>query len=84
MSTSGRKRPRLVADKRHPKPKKKPAAAKKKPVTQRKKSPPKRKKRTSAKRKRNPVFAFIIRVLSGFLRLVWKITWRVSVVGAAL
>ncbi len=96
MSTSGRKRPRLVADKRHPKPKKKPAAAGKKPVkkpvkklvkkpvTRRKKSAPKRKKRSSPKRKRNPVSAFFIRILSGFLRLVWKITWRVSVAGAAL
>ncbi len=84
MSTSGRKKPRLVADKRHPQPKKKPAAAKKKPVTRRKKAAPRRKMRDSSKRIHNPVLAFFIRLLAGLLRLVWKITWRVSAVGAVL
>jgi 1A family penicillin-binding protein len=84
MSKPGRKTPRLVADKRHPKPKKKPAAAGKKPVTRRKKATPKRKKRVSAKRKRNPIFAFFIQILRRLLGLIWKITWRVTAVGVTI
>jgi len=84
MSKPGRKTPRLVADKRHPKPKKKPVAAGKKPVTRRKKAVPKRKKRASAKRKRNPILAFFIGIFRRLLGLVWKITWRVTAVGMIL
>jgi 1A family penicillin-binding protein len=96
MSTSGRKTPRLVADKRHPKPRKKPAAAGtktvkktvkkplKKTVTARKKAAPARRKRASPKRKRNPVLAFFIEIFRRLLGIIWKITWRVTAVGAVI
>ena len=84
MSNSGRKKPRLVADRRHPKPKRKPAAAVKKPVTRRKKAAPKRKKRAGSKRKRNPILAFFARIFGRLLRLIWKITWRVTAVASAV
>jgi len=70
MSNTGRKKPRLVADKRTPKkkptPKRKPRAAKP--------------KRRAAKRKRNPIAAFFIGIFRWVFRLIWTITWRVSAV----
>jgi len=68
MSNTGRKKPRLVAPKRTPK----------------KKAAPKRKARAAkparrrTARKRNPIVAFFLAILRWILRLVWKITSRVT------
>jgi 1A family penicillin-binding protein len=70
MSNTGRKRPRLVADKRTPK---------KTPATQRKPrgAKPARRKTT---RRRNPVVAFFLGIFRWILRLIWIVTWRVTAV----
>ncbi len=70
MSNTGRKKPRLVAPKRTPKktaaPKRKARAAK----------PARR--RTA--RKRNPIVAFFLGIIRWILRLIWKVTSRVTAV----
>lgn len=72
MSSSGRKKPGLVADKRYPK-KKTPAkkAAAKKTVRK-----PAKRRAPAKKVSRNP----ISRLLRWMGRVFWSITWRVSVV----
>ncbi len=74
MSNSGRKTPRLVADKRTPKSKKKKPA-------------PKRRK-TAARRKRTPSRNPIVRLLRGIFgwtfRILWGIGWRVTAVVALI
>lgn len=73
MSSSDRKRPRLVADKRVKA--KKPVARKAAP----KKAPSRKPRRTPAKR-RNP----ISRLWRWILRLIWGISWRVGSICAIL
>ena len=75
MSNSGRKKPRLVADKRYSKPKAKP-----KPKQKPRAKPAARKKRARTTRKRNPLVALVLRLFRWVLRLVWVITWRVTAV----
>ncbi len=71
MVQSGRKRPRLVADKRTRKPKKaagKPRATKT------------RRRRKAPARKRNPIAAFFLGIFRWVFRLVWGISWRIGAV----
>lgn len=70
MSNTGRKRPRLVAEKR---------TSKKAPAAKRKPRAAKPARRKSA-RKRNPIVAFFLGIIRWVLRLIWIITWRVSAV----
>ncbi|SLN52267.1 Penicillin-binding protein 2D [Roseovarius gaetbuli] len=65
MSTSGRKRPPLVAPKRTRKTPAKPAA--------------KRARRKPA-RSRNPIIAFFTRIIGWVFRVIWGISWRIGVV----
>ncbi|MCR8724870.1 transglycosylase domain-containing protein [Frigidibacter sp. ROC022] len=78
MSTNGKGRGRLVADKRYTKP----AAAKKAPP---KKAAPARRRRRPAPRKRSGgilgLFAALFRWVFG---LIWKIAWRSTVVVAMI
>ncbi|SLN54309.1 Penicillin-binding protein 2D [Roseovarius albus] len=78
MSNSGRKSPRLVADKRTRTPKK---AAKKKPAPKKKAAP---KRKTRAKRKPitggNMITRFFRRFFRWVFGLIWAITWRVTAV----
>lgn len=76
MSNSGRKKPTLVADKRY---KKAPAAkpkAKAKPK-------PRVAKRKAVKKKRG-IIGWILFPFIWALRLIWRLTWRISAVGAIL
>jgi penicillin-binding protein 1A len=71
MSGNGNKRPPLVADRRHAaKPAPKPAPAKAAP----------RSRKARDARPRNPVVRFVTGVVGFFVRLVWGVTWRVTVV----
>src|SRR6056297_1918155 len=74
MSNSGRKTPRLVADKRTPKSKKK------KPAPKRRKAPARRKRTPS----RNPVIRLVRGLLGWIFRIVWGIGWRVTAVVALI
>src|SRR6056297_3976596 len=74
MSNSGRKTPRLVADKRTPKSKKK------KPAPKRRKAPARRKRTLS----RNPVIRLVRGLLGWIFRIVWGIGWRVTAVVALI
>ncbi len=78
MSNSGGKRPRLVADKRYAK-----STAQRKKAAPARKSPASKRKRKPA-RKRNPIVAFFRRVLGWCLRVIWWVTWRVSLVTAVI
>ena len=72
MSNSGRKKNRLVADKRYAasKPKKKPAKAK-----------PARRKATPRKAPaRKGLLSLPMRFVRWVLRLIWKVTWRIGAV----
>ncbi len=73
-----RKRP-LVADKRYPS---KGKAVAKKPVKKpAKKATPARRKASASKRaKRGGIIGFFSRLVSWLLRLIWKITWRLTAV----
>ncbi|MCX7558461.1 PBP1A family penicillin-binding protein [Sulfitobacter sp. F26204] len=73
-----RKRP-LVADKRYPA---KGKAAAKKPVRKpTKKAAPARRKATSPKRaRRGGIVGFLAALVSWILRMIWKITWRLTAV----
>ena len=80
MSNSGRRKPPLVAEKRYnkatsakPKPKPKPKAKPKPRVTKRKAAPKKR-----------GVIGWILFPFVWTLRLIWRLTWRVTAVGAVL
>ncbi len=78
--SSKRKRP-LVADKRYPAKGK--AVAKKPAKNARKKpAPTKRKARRAPKPRRGGIVGFFSAIIGWFLRLVWKITWRLSAVAA--
>lgn len=81
MSNTGRKKPRLVADKRTPK-KKAPAKSNmlKKAVSKRK--PAAKPKRRKPGKKRNPIVAFILGLFRWVIRLIWTVTWRVTAVCA--
>src|SRR6056297_2501887 len=74
MSNSGRKTPRLVADKRTPKSKKK------KPAPKRRKAPARRKRTPS----RNPVIRLVRGLFGWIFRIVWGIGWRVTAVVALI
>ncbi|WP_120500234.1 transglycosylase domain-containing protein [Roseovarius sp. EL26] len=78
MSNSGRKTPRLVADKRTTASKK---ATKKKPAKKKKAAP---KRKTRAKRKPitggNMVTRFFRRIFRWVFGLIWAVTWRVTAV----
>jgi 1A family penicillin-binding protein len=76
MSNSGRKKPTLVADKRYskaPAAKPKPKAKPKPRVTKRKAAPKKR-----------GVIGWILFPFVWILRLIWRLTWRITAVGAIL
>ncbi|MFO7770900.1 MAG: glycosyl transferase, partial [Roseovarius gahaiensis] len=76
MSNSGRKKNRLVAEKRYSasKPKKKPAKAK-----------PARRKATARKAPaRKGLLSLPMRLVRWVLRLIWKITWRIGAVVALI
>ncbi len=64
MSNSGRKKPRLVADKRAPK---------KKPAPKRTRGPARRKKPA-----RGGIIGFFLRIIRWIIRLIWGVSWRVS------
>ncbi len=74
MSNTGRKKPRLVADRRVPK---------KKPAPKRKPRKAKPARRKSA-RNRNPIAAFFIGIFRWLLRLFWWVTWRVTAVAMVI
>ncbi len=73
MSNSGRKKPRLVADKRYGAPKASSGAKPRKPS-------PKRAARPRKSRSRNPIVRFVSGVFSWVFRLVWGIGWRLGAV----
>src|SRR6056297_168464 len=73
MSNSGRKKPRLVADKRYGAPKASSGAKPRKPS-------PKRVARPRKSRSRNPIVRFVAGVFSWVFRLVWGIGWRLGAV----
>ncbi len=74
MSGNGRKRPPLVAERRSPsKAAPKPPAAK-----------PSARTKRPRKRSSSPIRAFFGGILGFFGRLVWGVTWRVTVVGVLL
>ena len=76
MSNSGRKKPRLVADKRYSAPKKKPA---------RKTGKPGRRKPAARKAPaRRGLLSLPMRLIGWGLRLVWGIGWRLSAVMALI
>ncbi|MRU14803.1 penicillin-binding protein [Roseovarius sp. A21] len=76
MSNSGRKTPRLVADKRTPKSKKK------KPAPKRRKTPARRsRKRTPS---RNPIVRLFRGLFGWIFRIIWGIGWRVTAVVALI
>lgn len=79
MSDSGRRRPRLVADKRYAKPTAKPAA--KKPA---KKTGSKRRKSAARKPVRRGPVAFLLRIFGWILRLILRIGMTVTAVIAML
>ena len=88
MSGSGKKRGRLVADKRYPAAKpsggkrKAGKPAKRKTTTAR--QPAKRRTTRSRKRKTNPVLGFFLGFVRWVLRMMWRIGWRVTAVVALL
>ncbi|MEP3347121.1 MAG: PBP1A family penicillin-binding protein [Litoreibacter sp.] len=76
MSNSGRKKPTLVADKRYskaPAAKPKPKAKPKKRVAKRKAAPKKR-----------GLIGWLLFPFVWTLRLIWRLTWRITAVGAIL
>ena len=76
MSNSGRKKPRLVADKRYSAPKKKPA---------RKTGKPARRKPAARKASaRRGLLSLPMRLIGWGLRLVWGIGWRIGAVMALI
>jgi len=76
MSNSGRKKPRLVAEKRYSasKPKRKPASAK----------PVRRKPAARKAPARKGLLSLPMRLVRWVLRLIWKATWRVGAVVALI
>ncbi|WP_338550084.1 transglycosylase domain-containing protein [Roseovarius phycicola] len=76
MTKSGRKSPRLVAEKRYKKPAGKPAKTR---ATTTRKTPTKR-RRKSSRPPRKGVIGLLQRLVRWVLRLFWKVTWRVGVV----
>ncbi len=80
MTKSGRKSPRLVAEKRYKKPTGK--SAKTHASTSRKKSAKPR--RRAARPPRKGLIGFFQRVVGWFLRLFWKITWRVGALASII
>ncbi len=74
MSNSGRKKPRLVADKRYSAPKRKTAQTRRKPATRRKSAPRK------PARRRNPVVALFTGLVGWVMRIVWGVSWRLGAV----
>jgi membrane peptidoglycan carboxypeptidase len=70
MSGNGKKRPPLVADRRNTGAK---AAPKKKAATRR----AARRKTTASRKRRGPI-AWILAMIGGFLRLIWRLTWRLG------
>lgn len=78
MSDSGKRRGRLVADRRYSK-SKEPAKAAKKPVRRKTASKKPARKRTPTRR-RNPIVAFVIGIFSWTWRLLWRLTFRVGLV----
>ncbi|SFL64789.1 transglycosylase domain-containing protein [Shimia aestuarii] len=84
MSDSGRKRPPLVAERRHGSAAKKPSRATRKPAAKGKAAPKKatakRKPTRASKKKRNPIVAFFLGILRWIWGIVWAFTWRISLV----
>lgn len=90
MSDSGRRKPPLVAEKRYGGAAKKTSKSAKKPITRRspakgksaKPKPAGRKtyRRKSTKKRRNPVVAFLLRILRWIWGVVWAVSWRVGMV----
>ncbi len=78
MSSSGRKRPPLVADRRHA------AGAKKRRPVRRKKNPPGSRKRGRARGGRGILAWLILRPLGLVARMIWRLTWRLGVVMALM
>ncbi|MEL7256779.1 MAG: PBP1A family penicillin-binding protein [Pseudomonadota bacterium] len=74
MTKSGRKSPRLVADKRYKKPAGKPA--KTRATTSR--STPVKRRRKSSRPPRKGLIGLFQRLVRWVLRLFWKVTWRVG------
>lgn len=79
MSDSSKRKRPLVADKRYPT---KTKTAAKKPVKKKAaKSSTTKRKRTPAKRpKRGGILGFLSAMVSWLLRLIWKMTWRITAV----
>jgi membrane peptidoglycan carboxypeptidase len=73
MSNSGRKTPRLVADKRTSKPKKKAAPKRRKAPARRKRS-----------RSRHPIVRLFRGLFGWIFRIVWGIGWRITAVAALI
>lgn len=91
MSNSGRKKPRLVAEKRYGTAKptaKKPTAAKATPKSPARKKPaPKRaprRKPTPKRTKRNPIIAAFLALFRWVFRLVWGFSWRIGLIACVL
>ena len=99
MSNSGKKKPRLVADKRRKKPAKtargwslfkkratQPStkARSKKPVARKTNATVKRKPAATKKTSTGPIRGFFGRVFGYVFRLVWAISWRVTAVALVL
>ncbi|WP_298259077.1 transglycosylase domain-containing protein [uncultured Litoreibacter sp.] len=80
MSNSGRKKPTLVADKRY----NKAPAAKPKPKAKAKAKPKKRVVRRQAAPKKRGLIGWILFPFIWTLRLIWRLTWRITAVGAIL
>ncbi|WP_317055988.1 transglycosylase domain-containing protein [Roseovarius rhodophyticola] len=76
MTKSGRKSPRLVAEKRYKKPAGKPAKTR---ATTTRKTPTKR-RRKSSRPPRKGLIGLLQRLVRWVLRLFWKVTWRVGAV----
>jgi len=90
MSSTGKKRGRLVADRRYAaaKPAKKKRPAGKRPAVKKKTTVRKSANRKVAsrktKRKINPVLGFFMGIFGWLLRMMWRVGWRVAVVVGVL
>ncbi|KMK65327.1 transglycosylase domain-containing protein [Puniceibacterium sp. IMCC21224] len=83
MSDSGRGKGRLVADRRYPKSGGSKSTGTKKPVAKSgvtKRAPAKSRRKTAPRRPRNRFVAFILGIILWPLRILWRITWRLTAV----
>jgi len=74
MSNSGRKKPRLVADKRYG------ASSKSSSAAKPRKPSPKRKTAPRKSRARNPLVRFVSGIFGWIFRLIWGVGWRLGAV----